>query len=345
MMTENYNIFSFNCARIRTVRMIYCLRGDRMRKYAWLSAIVVTLLLPYFAYRIAEDMVLSQPETTQVATTVPTAPSESQQTIVRVQLTDGSVLPMDLETYVGRVLLAEMPLTFDVEALKAQAVAVRTYTLKRMDGGSKHEGADVCTSAVCCQAYVTPEEYVLQGGKEALLYKVEETLKDTKAQVMTYDGSLIEATYFSSSGGSTEDAVAVWGAEVPYLRAQPSPDEGDKKYLKTVTFSAAEFCDLLDLTEMPESIGDIAYTSGGGVASIQIGNQTFSGIELRKKLSLASTAFLITKIGDSVTITTKGNGHRVGLSQYGAEAMAVAGRTYYEILEYYYPGAKLIALE
>ena len=345
MMTENYNIFSFNCARIRTARMLYCLWGDRMRKFAWLSAIVVTLLLPYFVYRIAEKIVLSETEPAQTTTTAPTEFPEPEKTVVRVQLADGNVDPVDLETYVGRVLLAEMPLSFDVEALKAQAVAIRTYTLKRMDGGGKHDSADVCTSSVCCQAYITPDEYVARGGEEDLLHKLDEVLTDTKDQVLTYDGDLIEATYFSSSGGSTEDAVAVWGREVPYLRAQPSPDVGEKKFLTTVTFSVAEFCDLLDQKEMPESIGHITYTPGGGVETIQIGNQIFSGTELRRRLSLASTAFLITKVGDSITITTKGNGHRVGMSQYGAEAMAVAGRAYYEILEYYYPGAELFARE
>lgn len=310
-----------------------------MRKYAWLSAVIVTLILPYLAYRIAEDIVLQEDPAQPL--TVATEPEEVRSQHKIVVLENGTPVSMDLETYTSRVLLAEMPASFDMEALKAQAVAIRTYTLRQASGG-KHENADVCTDSSCCQAYKTEADYT-EG--EEMLARIQKAVEKTKDQVLVYDGGLIEATYFSSTGGSTEDAVAVWGREVPYLRAQPSPEGKSDKFLETVTFSATQVQQLLELDALPASVGSVTYTDGGGVDSICIGNKTFTGTEVRKKLGLSSTAFLITIVGDSVTITTKGNGHRVGLSQYGAEVMAVEGSMYYEILEYYYPGAKLTTLD
>ena len=163
--------------------------------------------------------------------------------------------------------------------------------------------------------------------------------------MLTYQGKLIEATYFSCSGGRTEDALAVWGEDVPYLQSVESPgEEGAAHYVDTVSFTASEFCEKIgkELPGIPaEWIGTIRYTAGGGVETIYIGDEPYSGTQLRSMLNLRSTAFLITAAGDTVTITTKGYGHRVGMSQYGADAMAVQGCSYEEILAHYYPGTKL----
>ena len=166
--------------------------------------------------------------------------------------------------------------------------------------------------------------------------------------MVTYEGELIEATYFSCSGGRTEDAVAVWGAEVPYLQSVSSPgEENSSDYMKTVTMSAGEFAAAFDgLSGTPGTwIGKITYTNGGGVATIEIGGTEYKGTTVRQKLKLRSTAFVITIVGSSVSITTKGFGHRVGLSQDGAEAMAVGGSDYAEILAHYYPGTKLQGID
>lgn len=260
---------------------------------------------------------------------------------LQILMADGSVCTFSLEDYVLGVVLGEMPASFETEALKAQAVAARTYALRK----KCHPNADVCTDHTCCQAYCDPESYT--GGNEAL-EKVRAAVNATAGQVVTYQGKIIEATYFSCSGGKTEDAVAVWGQSVPYLQAVDSPgEEKAAYYLKTASMTAGEFSAAFGgLSGIPSTwIGKITYTKGGGVDTICIGGKEYKGTEVRKKLGLRSTAFVITVVGSSVTITTKGNGHRVGMSQYGADAMAVAGSSYEEIINHYYPGTNLEGID
>ena len=163
--------------------------------------------------------------------------------------------------------------------------------------------------------------------------------------MLTYQGQLIEATYFSCSGGSTEDAIAVWGTDYPYLRATDSPgEENAAHYTDTVEFSEEEFEALLDrdLRGEPESwFGLTTYTAGGGIASMDIGGSTYTGTQLRQLLGLRSTAFTVTTDNDCVIITTRGFGHRVGMSQYGADVMAASGSSCEEILGHYYQGTTL----
>lgn len=275
---------------------------------------------------------------TQIVTTT----ADSTNSRLPVLLLDGSVDSMDLEEYVTCVLLAEMPAEFEPEALKAQAVVARTYTLKRYKTEWKHQNAAVCTDATCCQAYCNKENYLQNEESVQMFEKISNAVESTKGQVLTYNGSLIEATYFSCSGGRTEDALAVWGTEIPYLQAVDSPgEESAAHYMETVSFSIQEFSELLDISLTGDWLGEITYTDGGGVDTIKIGSKTYKGTEVRQKLSLRSTAFVVTPVGNTVTVTTKGFGHRVGMSQYGAEAMAVQGSAYTEILSYYYSGTQL----
>ena len=256
-----------------------------------------------------------------------------------------TIRKMELDVYVKGVLLGEMPADFELDALKAQAVAIRTYTLRKVVQGGKHNDANVCTDASCCQAFVSDDEYLSAYKSSTGLEKIQKAVVDTKGQVLTYQGKLIEATYFSCSGGMTEDAVAVWGSDVPYLRAVVSPGE-DKapSHSREITFSKEEFLGRLGLTDstgLNEAGIAAIYTSGGGIDKLTIGGKTFSGVQVRGLLGLPSTAFSIHIDGDNVNITTKGYGHRVGLSQYGADAMALAGKDYKEILAHYYQDTKL----
>ena len=256
---------------------------------------------------------------------------------VQVLMSDGTVKEMDREEYILGVVLAEMPASFESEALKAQAVVARTYTVRR----KRHENADICVNSACCQAYCSPEKYT---GASASLEKVRKAVNETAGQIVTYGGAPIEATYFSCSGGRTEDAVAVWGQSVPYLQAVDSPgEEKAAAYLKTTSMTAGEFAYAFGgLPGAPGNwIGEITYTNGGGVDTIKIGGKVYKGTEVRKLLGLRSTAFVISIVGSSVTVTTKGYGHRVGMSQYGADAMALDGSDYKDILAHYYPGTKL----
>ena len=271
-------------------------------------------------------------------------PDDDKQAIsyVDVLRTDGTVVCMPLDSYVAGVVLAEMPASFEYEALKAQSVASRTYALKRQQG-NKHADADVCTKASCCQAYLDVDTFLTRGGTKEDFDRVFDAVAATTDYVLTYDGCLIEATYFSNSGGMTEDAVSVWGTEVPYLVAQESPgEEFAEKYIQTVSISEQELLQNLGIKGCESVVlGDTTHTPGGGVDTITICGQTFTGLQIRQMLQLQSTLFSMTRKDGSVTITVKGYGHRVGMSQYGAEAMALQGSDYRQILEYYYPGTQL----
>lgn len=249
---------------------------------------------------------------------------------------------MELDTYVLGVLLGEMPADFELDALKAQAVAIRTYTLRSMIRGNKHACAAVCTNSACCQAFVDPNSYA---GSEEKMEKVKQAVKETSNQVLTYQGNLIEATYFSCSGGKTEDAVAVWGTDVPYLKSVESPgEESAKNYHCTQRFGMNTFLSKLGLPKdlhLSEEDIRIDYSAGGGVVQMHIAGNAYSGVQIRTLLELPSTALSLEIADDQIVIKTKGNGHRVGLSQYGAEAMAVSGKSYEEILAHYYLGTNL----
>ena len=311
-----------------------------------LLAIILGLICPGLLFW-AVDKFRITPEDPVDSTTV-VASVQPRKSEISVK-TDNGIELMELEEYLIGVVLREMPANFEIEALKAQAVVARTYTLKRRDSGGKHEDADVCTKADCCQGYCSPEEYLSNNGEKELLEKVISAVSETTGQVLIYNGELIEATYFSCSGGQTEDAKAVWGAEIPYLQSIDSPgEEKATHYVDTVKFTLEEFKELLDInpTGNPRHwIEETTYTQGKGVDTMYICGQEFKGTTLRQKLGLRSTAFYIAIVGSTVTITTKGYGHRVGMSQYGADAMAVQGHNYTQILSHYYQNTALVTYD
>ena len=297
----------------------------------FLPGIILAAIRPQ---HLPQDTTASKSETiTQEQMQVPVLDAEGNETV------------MELESYVLGVVLGEMPVDFEAEALKAQAVVARTYTLKRHLSADKHKQGAVCMDASCCQAYRSAERFLEQGGTQTQVEKVRKAVQDTADMVLYYENDLIEATYFSCSGGKTEEAAAVWGTDIPYLQAVDSPgEEQATRYMQTVQLTKDEFAEKLGLTLSELSgncIGSITYTKGGGVDQMQVGTKLFSGTQIRQLLGLNSTAFVMSVVGDTVSITTKGFGHRVGMSQYGAEAMAVQGSDYAQILAYYYPGTQL----
>ena len=209
----------------------------------------------------------------------------------------------------------------------------------------KHDNADVCTDSNCCQGWIDPETYEDAAGLEAARQAVQET----KGEVLTYGGDLIDATFFSASGGRTEAAAEVWGGDVPYLQSVESPGEESPYEEDQVVYSLEEFRKLIleaapeaDLSGAPETwFQNVQATEGGGVESLQVGGVSFTGTTLRSVLKLRSTVFSVSVTEDEIFIDTKGFGHRVGMSQYGAEAMAEKGSTYKEILYHYYQGVTL----
>lgn len=302
----------------------------------FLHSFAMTMIIPGLLFSSADVAVEEQ------------LPEQNTQRIQREQIwipvlkEDGRIVAMELESYISRVVLGEMPASFDEEALKAQAVAARTYTLRMVEEGYRHNGA-VCTDYTCCQEYMEPEAYLQTRGTQECVDKVFDAVAQTAGEVLCYDGELICATYFASAGGLTEDAREVWGQAYPYLTPVSSPEssvyDGEQ-----ITYSLQEFQDCLgvELRGAPESwFGTMTYTVGGGVDSMRIGERRYSGVELRSIFGLRSTVFTVTAARDSITFETVGYGHRVGLSQYGADAMAETGSTYDEILAHYYSGTTL----
>ena len=316
---------------------------ERFRKQL-ASALALGMLMPQVMLNIASLGNSSQtvPEQTLGPTETVTQPPAEKVTYLPV-LTDGAVVRvMALEEYILGVVLAEMPASFETEALKAQAVVARTYALRRLTLGDRHGAVAICTDSACCQAYISEADYLKTMGDQVDIDKIRLAVSETAGQVLTFGGELAEATYFSCSGGRTEDAQAVWGEAISYLQAVDSPgEENAENYSAAIYFTAAEFSAALGRTleGSPESwFGKASYTDGGGVATMFVGGISYSGTELRQKLGLNSTAFAVTADSSGITVTTRGKGHRVGMSQYGADAMAMAGSTYAEILAHYYPG-------
>lgn len=267
-------------------------------------------------------------------------PFDSQATL-RV-LTDGGVREMTVEDYLVGTLLAEMPADFPAEALKAQAIASRTFALRKAESG-KHVGADVCTSYACCQGWT-------ESGSEEAPDRIRQAVRDTDGLVLTYDGALIDATFFCCTNGKTESALAVWGSDIPYLRSVDSPGEEDApRYEDAAVFSAADFAERIaaiapeaNLSGAPTNwIGQIERTDGGGIGTVFIGGAAVKGTALRSALGARSTDMTFAVTDNEITVTTHGFGHRVGFSQYGAKAMAENGADFAEILAHYYPDTEI----
>lgn len=316
-------------------------------KQNWKTLTVVFflgLLLPALCVRLPGWFKKPTDPKETVSQTQP-AQNTAREHRVPILLPSGSITVIPLEDYIVAVVQAEMPAYFEFEALRAQAVAARTFALRCHLSLGKHPGGAVCTDPACCQAYLSREDYLAQGGSADDADKIRRAVASTTGQVVTYEGELIEAPYFSCSGGRTEDAAAVWGNQVPYLLSLVSPGEEEAAvYQNTVTFTPEEFCDLLgrSLPGSPHGwFGYPTYTAGGGVATVTVGGQSYTGTQLRKLLGLNSTAFSFWVENGMITVTTRGKGHRVGMSQYGADAMALKGHTYDAILRYYYPGTRI----
>jgi len=322
---------------------------DKFRKEITL-ALMLGSVLPWLTLSLGRFVGRPGPEPTVPSGTQPqTVPTQTEAAApqspviyIPVETETGKWALMELENYVLGVVLAEMPASFEEEALKAQAVAARTYTLRRLAEGGRHNGAAVCADPECCQAYISEADYLADRGTRADTEKIRAAVEKTHGMILTYGGQPIEATYFSCSGGRTESAEAVWGTEIPYLQSVDSPgEEGARNYLAQVYFSAEEFRAALgrNLTGNPEDwFRDAVITEGGGVRWMTVGGIRYSGTQLRTLLGLNSTAFELRPGEYGVTAVTRGKGHRVGMSQYGADAMAVLGSGWEEILMTYYPG-------
>ena len=308
---------------------------------AWFMGMVLPGMLLNGAVKLRQPYLPAATETAAVEETG----AEASTLTVRLRQEDGGIQDGDMDTYLVGVVLAEMPASFEKEALKAQSVVARTYARKAFETGGKHGDGSVCTRSGCCQAYITEGDYLAQGGIRESVDKVKSAVAETSGYVLTYEEELIEATYFSCSGGRTEDAAAVWGTDFPYLQAVDSPGEETAAVFEdTMFFSKERFQTALGISlggSVTQWLGAVTYTDGGGVDTMEIGGTVYKGTQLRSLLGLRSTRFAMEPTETGITVTTWGYGHRVGMSQYGADAMAVAGSSFADILAHYYPGTAL----
>ena len=257
--------------------------------------------------------------------------------LITVYRTNGDVINIGLTEYLVGVVAGEMPASFPMEALKAQAVVARTYTMKSLQIGRK------LTDSTSTQVYKDNNQLRNLWGKDYDRYyqRIYDAVTSTDNICVYYNGNYIDAVYHSTSNGYTEDAVNVWGNSIPYLQTVASTwDQNVSSYLKTITKEESDIISILGLENLDE-IQILERNNSGRVEKVQIGNKIFSGVELRNMLGLRSTDFEIIKDNNIITITTKGYGHGVGMSQYGAKGMAEQGYSYREILNHYYTNVNI----
>ena len=259
-----------------------------------------------------------------------------------LQVNKNKILELDLEDYVRGVIAGEMPISFDIEALKAQAVAARTYALRRINVNNKYDVVDT----VMNQVYIDDEALKLKWGNryEEYMLKINNAVNSTKGEYVDYNGTYADTLFFSTSVGNTENSEEVFGNKVSYLRSVSSEwdSEVSPVYEESKIFTRDEFCNklgLIDCSKIYFSILD--STSTGRIKKLTINNKTFSGSTVAYYLGIRSNYFNIKIENNKVVITTRGFGHGVGMSQYGAEGMASNGYLYKEILEHYYKGTKI----
>lgn len=318
-----------------------------MRKYA-AAGLVLTVLLFGGAY-LAAGKPAAEPE--------PAAPETAavhHDRDVTLTIQDGDTTEqMTLERYLTGVVRGEMPASFEMEALRAQAAAERSYVYYQLAAGRKdaHPDADFCTDHTCCSAYLSETAAREKWGGDFAPWntRVEQAVSDTDGQVGLYNGRPILAVFHSSSAGRTAAAGDVWSGDLPYLVSVDSP-EGEEtvpNYYSTVTFTAAEAKEKLlaahpelKLSGTPDRwFGAAAENGSGRVETVSVGGTDIEGTELRRIFGLRSACFTVAADSESVTFRVTGYGHGVGMSQYGANQLAREGKTWQEILEWYYTGA------
>ena len=279
--------------------------------------------------------------------TEPIVMEEGKEPIV-IRLLDentNEITNINLEDYIIGVVAAEMPASFELEALKAQAVAARTFAMYKKE--TRNLDYDLI-KGVKDQAYKDNKTLLAQWKVNFFTnyLKIRQAVEETQGQVLTYNGEVINAFYFSMSNGYTENCELVFAQDLPYLNSVSSKwdNESLNNYSYTINFSKEDFCSSLGITCDSVEIQDITRSDSNRVLTITINNQTFKGTEIRSKLGLRSTDFDIVMNESGVTITTRGYGHGVGMSQYGANGMAKEGYSYEEIVKYYYQNTEITNL-
>ena len=328
-------------------------RHSDVRQSAAISAVLLVLLfaLPLVVTPFRQELFPAESGTQEPAERAPFQPGDLDGDMTLRVLDGEEVREMTLGAYLVGVVRAEMPASFEPEALKAQAVAARTYTLYKMQTGGNHgDTADICTDSTCCQAYISEEDARNNWGADADAYeeKIETAVRETDGEAILYGGVPILAVFHSSSAGQTRASGEVWVNDLPYLQAVASPEPADSipNYYSRVEFTAEEFREKV-LSAQPEAdlSGDMSgwlqnavTDTAGSVETVEVGGVTVKGSTLRSILGLRSACFEWEAADGKLVFFVTGYGHGVGMSQYGANQMAKEGADYQEILTHYYTG-------
>ena len=258
---------------------------------------------------------------------------------IAVYRSNGSVINLNMTDYLIGVVSSEMPASFNLEALKAQSVLARTYALKAKQTGKK------LTDTVSTQSYIDIDQMKNKWGNSFNTYynKIKNAVENTNGEYLSYNENYIEALYHSTNNGKTESSLDVFGNYYPYLVSVSSEyDKNASSYLRTISMPLDTISNKLGLSLNNDSvISIISYTDGGNIKEININGNNFSGKKVRELLGLRSADFDISISDNNANITTRGYGHGVGMSQYGANGMANEGYSYKDILSHYYPGTTL----
>ena len=266
----------------------------------------------------------------------------------------GEVEEVNLDEYLLGVVSSEMPASFNEEALKAQAVVARTYTIYKIKN-SKHENADICDDPNCCQAWISREDRFSKWNieeQETNWQKIKTAVESTKGKIIVYNGEPINAFFHSNSGGVTDNVSSVWGGtNYPYLQAvATSGEDAYTQYSSEVILTKEEFIKKIKSYHEDFSIDFgienpieiTSYTEGGRVENIKIGNLDLTGVEVRNIFGLKSAKFIVEVGEENIKFSVTGYGHGVGMSQTGADSMAKNGSNFEEIIKHFYTGVEII---
>lgn len=276
-------------------------------------------------------------------------------TIKLLHADTGEIEELPLDTYLLGVVSAEMPANFEQEALNAQALVARTYTIYSIvHSGGKHGEADICDDSTCCQAWISKEDRMARWDEEERennLRKIEIAVNTTAGKIITYNGEVIDAFFHSNSGGTTEAPVNVWGGtNYPYLQSvETAGEDAYSQYSSEMILTKEELknkilakhSDFIIDYSQSDCIQILEYTESGRVKTIKIGNLNLSGVEVRTLLGLRSANFEVSIEGENIKFAVKGYGHGVGMSQTGADSMAKQGSNYEEIVKHFYTGVEI----
>ncbi len=327
-----------------------------MKKYIiqFIIVFIIFFIIPLIFTNKKNIVVSSNENVLPIDTSIESTKEYKNNVISLLHKDTGNVERINLEEYIKNVVSAEMPAKYDLEALKAQAVVARTYTIYKINKSSKHKDADICDKSDCCQAWISKEERLKKWDddkKDEYWQKIETAVNDTNGQIITYNNEPINAFFHANSGGKTQIPLYVWGGTgYPYLQVvETAGEENYSQYKSEVELSKKELeekikekHDNFKINFEEEKCIEIAERDESNrVKKIKIGNLELSGVEIRTILKLRSANFTVEILDDSVKFYVIGYGHGVGMSQTGADAMAKQGNNYKEIIQHFYSNVEI----